>query len=68
MSGVDIGGSAYVPMAIPQKLSEEVENITAKATAIREPFEQSLFLMAFVSYLQPFLDYRCRFRKIRMRK
>jgi Fic family protein len=53
---VDIGGSAYVPMAIPQKLSEEVENITAKAAAIREPFEQSLFLMAFVSYLQPFLD------------
>lgn len=53
---VDIGGSAYVPLSIPQKLTEELGTLAAKAAQIREPFEQSLFLMAFVSYLQPFLD------------
>lgn len=53
---VDIGGSAYVPLSIPQKLTEELATVAAKAASIKEPFEQSLFLMAFVSYLQPFLD------------
>jgi hypothetical protein len=53
---VDIGGSAYVPLSIPQKLTEELASVAAKAAAIQEPFEQSLFLMAFISYLQPFLD------------
>jgi Fic family protein len=53
---VDIGGSAYVPLSIPQKLTEQLASLAAKSTAIKEPFEQSLFLMAFISYLQPFLD------------
>lgn len=53
---VDIGGSAYVPLSIPQKLTEELSTLATKAARIREPFEQSLFLMAFISYLQPFLD------------
>jgi len=53
---VDIGGSAYVPLAIPQRLEEELASVAAKAVVIANPFEQSLFLMAFISYLQPFLD------------
>lgn len=53
---VDIGGSAYVPLAIPQKLGEELVKIATKAAAIDNPFEQSLFLMAFISYLQAFED------------
>ena len=53
---VDIGGSAYVPMSIPQKLEEELVQIASKARAIENPFEQSLFLMAFISYLQAFKD------------
>jgi hypothetical protein len=53
---VDIGGSAYVPIAIPRVLTAELETISAKARAIVEPFEQSLFLLAFVSYLQAFVD------------
>ncbi len=53
---VDIGGSAYVPLSIPQKLTDELASLAAKSAAIQEPFEQSLFLMAFISYLQPFLD------------
>ena len=53
---VDIGGSAYIPMSIPQKLEEELGKIATKARAIENPFEQSLFLMAFISYLQAFQD------------
>lgn len=47
---VDIGGSAYVPLSIPQKLTEELTTLAAKAAQIEEPFEQSLFLMAFISW------------------
>ncbi|OJX77432.1 Fic family protein [Magnetospirillum sp. 64-120] len=54
VDGID--GSAYLPMAIPQKLEEELEQIALKAAEIRDPFEQSLFLMAFISYLQAFRD------------
>lgn len=53
---VEIGGSSYIPLSVPQKLEEELANIVSKARAIEEPFEQSLFLMAFVSYLQAFQD------------
>lgn len=51
-----IGGSAYLPLAIPQMIEEELEKICAKASKINEPFEQSLFLMTFISYLQAFRD------------
>jgi hypothetical protein len=53
---VDITGSAYVPMSIPQKLEEELIAIADKAREIGNPFEQSLFLLAFISYLQAFRD------------
>jgi Fic family protein len=53
---VDIGGSAYVPLSIPQKLEEELVKIATKARAIENAFEQSLFLMTFISYLQAFQD------------
>jgi hypothetical protein len=45
-----------VPMAIPQVLADELEKIAAKASAIENPFEQSLFLLGFISYLQAFVD------------
>jgi hypothetical protein len=51
-----ITGSAYLPMAIPQILDEELGKIANKARLIEDPFEQSLFLMAFISYLQAFKD------------
>lgn len=53
---VDIGGSAYVPMANPHQLEEELSLIAQKAAEIDEPFEQSMFLMVFLSYLQAFED------------
>lgn len=53
---VDIGGSAYVPMVNPHQLETELSLIAKKAAEINEPFERSLFLMVFVSYLQAFED------------
>ena len=53
---VEFGGSAYVPLAVPQTLEAELAKLAARAREIQDPFEQSLFLMAFVSYLQAFQD------------
>lgn len=53
---VDISGSAYTPMAIPAVLEEQLGIIVGKADEIEDPFEQSLFLMTSISYLQFFLD------------
>ena len=53
---VSIGGSAYVPLAIPSRLEEEFNVLIEKANAIADPFEQSLFWLVGVAYLQPFVD------------
>jgi hypothetical protein len=41
---------------MPQRLEEEMERIARKANEIDDPFERSLFLMVFISYLQAFRD------------
>lgn len=53
---VDIAGTVYQPTAIPQLLDECFHLILDKADAIRDPFEQSLFVMVHIPYLQPFED------------
>ena len=53
---VEIGGSAYLPITPPQQLEEQLDLILEKARAIGDPFEQSVFLLAFIPYLQPFID------------
>jgi hypothetical protein len=53
---VEIGGSVYMPVALPQKLEELFGITVAMAAEIRDPFEQSFFLMAHLPYLQPFED------------
>jgi Fic family protein len=53
---VEIGRSVYRPSALPQVLEAGLAHIAEKARAIADPFEQSFFLLATVSYLQPFLD------------
>ncbi len=53
---VEIGGSAYLPITPPQQLEEQLELILEKARAIEDAFEQSVFLLAFIPYLQPFID------------
>jgi fido (protein-threonine AMPylation protein) len=53
---VDIGGSTYTPTAIPQLIHECFERILETVNVIPDPFEQALFAMVQIPYLQPFID------------
>jgi len=53
---VDIGGSVYLPIALPQRLEELFSIVIEIATEIIDPFEQAFFLMVHLPYLQPFED------------
>ena len=53
---VTIGKSVYHPVEVPQLIEEYFQLIIQKAAAIKNPFEQSFFLMVHLPYLQPFLD------------
>lgn len=53
---VEIGGTVYRPLAVPQQIEELFRTTLDKAGAIRDPFEQAFFLMVHVPYLQPFED------------
>lgn len=53
---VEIGGSVYLPMALPQRIEELFGIVLGMAAEIRDPFEQAFFLMVHLPYLQPFED------------
>lgn len=53
---VEIGGSVYLPVALPQRLEELFGIVIQMATEIHDPFEQAFFLMVHLPYLQPFED------------
>lgn len=53
---VHIGGSAYQPPNNPHQLREILEHILVKAREIKDPFEQSFFVLIHLSYLQAFED------------
>lgn len=53
---VAIGGTVFHPLAIRQRVEECFHQVLATATAIANPFEQSLFALAHLPYLQPFID------------
>lgn len=53
---VKIGKSVYHPLEVPQLIEEYFQLIIQKATKIKNPFEQSFFLLVHLPYLQPFLD------------
>ncbi len=53
---VGIGGSAYLPLGIPQLISECFQQIIDTANVIKDSFEQAFFLMVHLPYLQPFED------------
>jgi len=53
---IAIGASTYIPTAIPQLIEECFTLLLDKAAAIRDPFEQSFFLLVQLPYLQPFVD------------
>ena len=54
--GVEIGGSVYLPLALPQRLEALFEIVVNMAADIDDPFEQAFFLMVHLPYLQPFED------------
>ena len=54
--GVRISGSTYMPFEDPAKLEFQLEKIASKGALINDPFEQSIFLLIHVSYLQAFID------------
>jgi hypothetical protein len=53
---VHIGGSVYVPLAMPQLIEEYFREIINKAATIKDSFEQAFFIMVQLPYLQPFED------------
>ncbi|KAF5057245.1 hypothetical protein DSECCO2_358960 [anaerobic digester metagenome] len=53
---VHIGGSVFVPLALPQVVTECFRIILDKAAAIVDPFEQAFFVLVHIPYLQPFED------------
>lgn len=53
---VDVHGTVFHPLSIPQQIEEYFGLILRKADAIQDPFEQSFFVMVHIPYLQPFID------------
>ncbi|QEC52531.1 Fic family protein [Anseongella ginsenosidimutans] len=54
--GVGIARSVYTPLVIPQLIEEYFDLLLQKAEQIKNPFEQSFFIMVQLPYLQPFDD------------
>lgn len=53
---VQITGTRYTPVAIPQVIEDSFDLLLQKAGAIPDPFEQAFFAMVHIPYLQPFSD------------
>lgn len=53
---VNVTGTTFAPLSIPQKIEELFDLMLEKASAIPDPFEQALFVMVHIPYLQPFDD------------
>ena len=54
--GVRVGGSTYVPLENEGLLVQQMSRVAEKAAAIDNPYEQSLFLLVHIAYLQAFSD------------
>ena len=54
--GVRIGGSTYIPYEDSARLQRGLRNVAVAAMGIDNPFEQSLFLLVHLAYLQAFAD------------
>lgn len=53
---VQIAGSVFTPLAVPQQIEEFFRLLLEKVATIPDPFEQALFVMGQLPYLQPFAD------------
>lgn len=61
---VDISGTVFHPLALPQVIEDCFVLLLDKAAAIPDPFEQAFFLMVQLPYLQPFEDVNKRVSRI----
>lgn len=61
---VDISGTVFHPLALPQVIEDCFALLLEKAAAIPDPFEQAFFLMVQLPYLQPFEDVNKRVSRI----
>ncbi len=61
---VNVGGTTYHPLAVPQQLEELFRLILEKAGAIGDPFEQAFFLLVHIPYLQAFEDVNKRVSRV----
>ncbi|MDP1653251.1 MAG: Fic family protein [Rhodocyclaceae bacterium] len=52
---VEVGGTVFHPLGIPQQIDTYFRMILDKADAIEDPFEQAFFIMVHIPYLQPFV-------------
>lgn len=55
-TAVKIGSSSYIPPSIPAEVKRLFSHVVQKAARISDPYEQSLFLLVHLPYLQPFDD------------
>lgn len=53
---VDLPYSRYRPLASSTRLAEQLALLLNKASQIQDPFEQSLFMLVQLAYLQAFAD------------
>jgi len=53
---VNITGSTFIPLAVPQQIEEYFERILETTVSIEDPFEQAFFFLVHIPYLQPFID------------
>lgn len=53
---VNIGGTVYHPLEVPQLIEECFDQILETATVIDDPFEQAFFVTVHIPYLQAFED------------
>lgn len=53
---VEVSGTVFHPLGIPQQIDAYFRMTLDKANAIGDPFEQAFFIMIHIPYLQPFVD------------
>jgi hypothetical protein len=61
---VEISGTVFQPLALPQVIEDCFALLLNKAAAIPDPFEQAFFLMVQLPYLQPFEDVNKRVSRV----
>lgn len=53
---VEIRDSSYIPTDLPDTIKNEFSTLINKAQLINDPYEQAVFLLIHLPYLQPFED------------